>query len=775
MTRRALLSSEEPSALRVPLKTAETAERIHGTTEPHECVESNALASVPAGDEVEHSVHPRVPLFTVEEAASLAERSSRTIRKMIESGNLVASTVTADFGRRKGKTEYRVFHKDLFSLYPHAREAWETRQAEARKVHEAKVVKAPQPLYKRDPQLVHMRADREVQSKATRIMNARLAFLEATIRPGLRLLSEYERFKIRNTVPKAILEAALRWLLETEDGQAIAARLGKIPSSETLARWWKALCTDPSGMALQPKSFAAGRERITDKIPGLLDQMRGYYRVTKSYRGVSQELKKRGIHVSENTVRRELAQDSEVLEEAGKKGIRKALTDHGPYVRRAPSRPFQCWSIDGHQLDTPVMWDEPLPGEEIVTFRPYVYAVRDVGSGALLACVMGKGLNRYLPLLVLAEAILRFGVIPETIQPDNGSEVVNRLFDGDEDLIGYWDQLGMDWKDGTALVHNALPYNSRSKPVERDFRTFTESFAARFPAYVGSSTSTRPGAPLAEAMAARDLETVASMKAKLNAWLQERINLVRTVQRRRIKPILALDQEKDLLIRELGYHHPRFVRPEDSWKVLPGLKAKVVREMVTCRIEGNELRFATPLVVGTKLDNLTVRINPWDVREAWLCRGGQKLDALEFVPDGPALGASQTDVVSLRIAKNLERQLKGINKKAEAHAQEIQREAGMRGIRLSPQLVKAIEPKAKPEVIDPAELAEQRQAFEKEARKAKARVEDNVDRYRRLLLFTDPAALTEQDRAWIAEFETTSEGKSLRDAMKDFRRDGAAK
>jgi hypothetical protein len=65
----------------------------------------------------------------------------------------------------------------------------------------------------------------------------------------------------------------------------------------------------------------------------------------------------------------------------------------------------------------------PLPGEELAPFRPKLYMVRDVGSGAYLSIQLGNSLNRYLVYMAIAEAIIRFGVIPEALQTDNGSEI----------------------------------------------------------------------------------------------------------------------------------------------------------------------------------------------------------------------------------------------------------------------------------------------------------------------------------------------------------------
>ena len=630
----------------------------------HSDAESNSSAQVVA-----------VVALTIAEAVDLTGRSRQAILKAIQSGRLHAEPNVSQSGPNKGRTEYSITPAALLTVYPDARAAWERQRAKAQ-THQVATRPTQHPV-KRDPQQVILRANPDALQRAQAIQQARLSFLDLAIRPRLACLNQWERRSARGGVPFFVLGEAQQWLRTTPEGQAILRILKSAPSDNTLRRWWGLYADDPSGDALKPHYSACGRPRRTDETPALESEIRGAYAHTGSFVGAADLLRQKGYAISEATVRRRLQELDPAILIGLRMGTRKAITDHGPYVRRRPSLPFQCWSIDGHKLDALVLWDDPLPGETLEPFRPDLYVVRDVGSGAILACQIGHGLNRYLPLMAVAEALLRFGVVPDSIQPDNGSEVCNGLFDGDADVVGYWAQLGMEWKDGQALVRHALPYNSRSKPVERDFRTLTEGFSARLPAYVGGNPSARPGAPLAAAKAAGNYETVASLKARLNAWLGEKIQTERTVQRRRITPALALQEMKNRLIQELGADHPRFLRPGQEWRVLPGLKARLIRSFVCCRIEGQELRFHTPILDGLDVDGLTVRINPWDITQAWLCRGGELVDVLTFVPDGPELGAGSTDVVALRIAKNIERRQKGILKQAEILQERNRVEAGM--------------------------------------------------------------------------------------------------
>ena len=627
--------------------------------------------------QAEHATTCR--LFTTSEAAELAGVSERSIQRAIASGKLEATPETVIEGRHKGRIRHSITLEDFFAFSPAARAAYDRHQAASQPSpeHHPVSTRYTRTPIKRDPQQVVLRADVAALERAQAIQRARLSYLDLAVRPLLAALNMYERRSARGGVPSYVLGEAQQWLRNSPEGQAILKVFKSAPSDNTLRRWWGLYAQDPTGDSLKPNYSACGRPRKTDRTPGLEDEIRGAFAHAGSFTGAADVLQQKGYDISEATVRRRLQELDPALLVGLRLGTRKALTDHGPYVRRKPSLPYQCWSIDGHKLDALVLWDDPLPGETLEPFRPDLYVVRDVGSGAILACQIGHGLNRYLPLMAVAEAILRFGVIPEAIQPDNGSEVCNSLFDGDEDVVGYWAQLGMEWKDGQALVRHALPYNSRSKPVEREFRTLTEGFSARLPAYVGGNPSARPGAPLASAKAAGNYETVASLKTRLNAWLTGKIQTERTVQRRRITPVLALQEMKDRLVQELGANHARFLRQGQEWRVLPGLKARTIRGFICCRIEGQELRFHTPVLDGLEADGLTVRINPWDVTQAWLCRGGELVDVLTYVPEGPELGAGSTDVVALRICKNIERRQKGILKQAAILQERNRREAGM--------------------------------------------------------------------------------------------------
>lgn len=666
----------QPSCGVVALKTAQSAQPVASTAQPHQVDCHQADSRQPALVTPEN----QVALIPVPEAAILAGCSEQAIRKAIKGKRLDATTETVLEGRHKGRDRHAVHLESLFAYAPAAREAWERQQAQASAQLQTRTATTPAtrvPHIKRDPQQVVLRANPDALHRAQAVQHARLSYLDQAIRPRLASLNEFERHSCRNGVPSYVLDEAQQWLRTSPEGQAILKVLKSAPSDTTLRRWWGLYAADPTGDSLKPNHSACGRPRRTDQAPGLEDEIRGAYAHAGSFAGAAEVLRQKGIPVSEATVRRRLNEMDPAILVGLRMGTRKALTDHGPFVRRRPSLPFQCWSIDGHTLDCLVLWDDPLPGEKLEPFRPQLYAVWDVGSGAFLGWQLGHGLNRYLPMMAIADAILRFGVIPDAIQPDNGSEVRNRLFEGDEDILGYFSQLGMDWKEDQALARHALPYNSRSKPIERAFRTLTEGFTARLPAYVGGNPSARPGGPLATAKAEGNFETITSLRTRLSAWMAEKIQQEHTVQRHRITPVLALQEQRERLVLELGATHPRFLRPGQEWRVLPGLKARLIRGFVCCRIEGQDLRFNSSLLDGLDADALSVRINPWDVSQAWLCRGGELLDTLTYVPDGPELGAGATDVVALRIAKNIERRQKGILKQAEVLQERNRREAGM--------------------------------------------------------------------------------------------------
>lgn len=603
------------------------------------------------------------------EAAELVGVSKQAILKARSSNRLHGEVVVLTDGPRKGREDYRFTIEELAKVYPQARAAFEARYAA-----QALPVATPEPRIKRDPQQVVLRANPEALQRARQVQQARLKLLERT-----RLLLAEQgtgRRSAKKGLPGSVRQAALTWLLTAPEADDVRQVLGETPSTSTLNRWWAALAEDPSGESLRPQWSACGRPRKIEQQPELLDKITGAFAHSGSFALATEHLQKQGVAISEATLRRVVSALDPAIRMGLRFGSRKAQTDLGPYVRRRPSLPFQCWSIDGHTEDSMWIWEDLLPGEQPKGFRPNIYAVRDVGSGALLSLTVGYNLNRYLPFMAIAEAILRTGVIPETIQSDNGREVRNRFFLGDDDLVGYFPQLGMGWKDGEALWRGALPYNSRSKPVERDFLNVKQRFSALIPTFTGGTPSTRPGDPIAEALRRGQIETLDSLKVRLEAFRLEELDRVRTLHGHQIHPRQALEQAKARLLAELGPDHPRFIRPGEEWRVLPSLKAQKVRGYVTCRIEGQDLRFSAPILHEIDADNLTVRVSPWDVRQAWLCRGGELLDTLTFVPDGPELGASETDVVSLRIMQNAKKAQKAVIRRAEIERDRIRTAEG---------------------------------------------------------------------------------------------------
>lgn len=607
--------------------------------------------------------------LTLPEIGQLTGKSRQAIFKAVTSGRLVAEPTPSQDPRRKGQVEYLALPEAVFAVWPQARAAYEARQAA-----QACPIATPEPRIKRDPQQVVLRANPEALQRARQVQQARLRLLEQT-----RLILAEQgpgRRSVKKGLPGPVRQAALTWLLTAPEAEEVRQVLGETPSTSTLNRWWSALAEDPSGEALRPLWSACGRPRKVEQDPQLLDKIAGAFAHTGSFALAAERLQKDGTPISEATLRRVVSGLDPAIRMGLRFGARKSQTDLGPYVRRRPSLPFQCWSIDGHTEDSLWTWDVPLPGESLSPFRPNIYTVRDVGSGALLAQIVGQGLNRYLPFMAIAMAILRTGVIPETIQSDNGSEVKNRLFMGDDDTVGYFAQLGMGWKDGEALWRGALPYNSRSKPVERDFLNLKQRFSALLPTFTGGNPSARPGDPLNEALRQGQVGTIQDLRTLLEEFREAELDRIRTLHGRKIHPRLALEQAREHLVRELGPDHPRFLRAGEEWRVLPGLKARKERGAVTCRIEGQVLRYDAPVLHTVEAEGLTVRISPWDLAKAWLCRGGELLDVLTYIPDGPALGDEERNLIALRIMQTAKSRQVAVLKRAELEKTRIREAEG---------------------------------------------------------------------------------------------------
>lgn len=655
------MTARDENADLVPRSGSAMVPRSHrGTAEPGQLIAEPSVSAVSTA---------REGLLTTQEIAELVGVSDRAIRKAIDAGRLVAERVAAADRRRAGQVDYMATPEAVFAAYPQARERWEAQQAAA----QAAAAPAPKPL--RDPIQVAMRANPEALERAAKIQRARMTLMEQA-RAFLSTATLSARNRTKGGLPQVTLAQLQAWYVG-DDPRAAELRviLGQVcPSHLTWNRWWRDLVQDPSGELLKPRWTSGGRPRKADQDPDFTTKVLGAYGHTGSLQLAAEWLGKDGLDLSPATVGRVLRAQDPAVVKGLRSGDRKAQTDLGPYVRRAASRPFQCWSLDGHTLDDLVLWDTPFPGEKLDPFRPNIYAVRDVGSGALIAAIIGRGLNRYLALTAVASAILHLGVIPQKIQSDNGSEVINGLFQGDEDTEGYFSQLGAEWSE-EPIQTRALPYNSRSKPVERSFGTLTKRFSVLFPAYVGSNPSSRPGEPLAEARRAGNYETIATLKVRLAAFLEDELKRDHRIKGRTIVPAHALAEEKANLLQQLGPEHPRFVNPGQEWRVLPSLRGRQVRGAVEARLEGQVLRFDAPLLRADAVDGLQVRVNPWDVTQAWLCRGGELIQPLTFIPDGPALGAG-TDLVSLRIAANARRAQLGVSRQAKKETERIRRDAG---------------------------------------------------------------------------------------------------
>jgi hypothetical protein len=599
----------------------------------------------------------------------LAGVTAQAVRLAISSWKLPATTETVAEGRHKGRPRHAILLADVFTLYPAARAAYEAEQAAAAAPAFPVATRDARPLATRDQLEVVLRADKATLERHDRIRAARLVFLDRTVRPLMADCHPMELRRFQGGLPQEFRQAALRWLLTHEEGKALLERLGTVPSTNTIARWWQALVQDPTGNGLKPAHTAAGRPRKTDRNADLETIILGAYGRCRTYRGAAEWLQSQGIAISEATVRRFFARQDPVIERGILDGPRKALMDHGPYVSRAKSLPFQCFSADGHTLDRMVVDHMVHPGEEITSFHPVVYVVYDVGSGAPLALTLGRTLNRYLVLKAIATAILRCGVVPDCVQTDNGSEVKNALFYDKAEDRDYFEKMGARWT-------LSLPYNAKSKPVERENLEVKRRFAAIFPAYTGGNPSERPRDPLADAIRGGHVDTLETVELQLESWRQAECQRIRTIKGRKILPQRALEEMKAALVAELGPDHPRFIRSGEEWRILPGLKARTVAGFVTTRIEGQVLRYGASCLAGLTFDDLEVRVSPWDVRLAWLTRGNELVTALDWMPDAPALGqhpveVNQVDLTQLREASNVRKALSRKIRQGEAAKQAI--------------------------------------------------------------------------------------------------------
>lgn len=166
----------------------------------------------------------------------------------------------------------------------------------------------------------------------------------------------------------------------------------------------------------------------------------------------------------------------------------KALFDRVvPYIERDINR-LEVGDVlvaDGHVLD--FMVKHPKTGNEC---RATIVVYQDWKSADIAGYEIMLSENTQCIASALRNSIIRLGKYPKIAYQDNGRAFRGKFFKGCENLEdkGFYGLFG---KIGVVPIF-AKPYNGKSKPVERFFREFTQSFSSLVPSYIGNNIENKP-------------------------------------------------------------------------------------------------------------------------------------------------------------------------------------------------------------------------------------------------------------------------------------------
>jgi putative transposase len=267
-------------------------------------------------------------------------------------------------------------------------------------------------------------------------------------------------------------------------------------SRGTLYRWERAYTDDNDYTALAPNwGGTRGSMKVTDDeanilLSQLLHQNR--IKVETAIRLTKFILERRGLESpsSSQTLRRFIEgfkkrhYDLWTLMREGEKALNDKVL---PFIERDSSLldVGDVLVADGHRLNFQVV--NPYTGRPC---RAVLVGFYDWASRDLVGYEIMVEENTQAVAGALRNAILELGKIPKAVLLDNGKAFKARVFTSDINFeecgfLGMFARLGIS-------THFAWPYNPQSKPIERFFGTFTETFERLLPSYTGASVDDKP-------------------------------------------------------------------------------------------------------------------------------------------------------------------------------------------------------------------------------------------------------------------------------------------
>jgi putative transposase len=286
---------------------------------------------------------------------------------------------------------------------------------------------------------------------------------------------------------------------------------GKVPSRRTLFRWAE------RSRKTGKRGLVHGRHRLELKgvqiDPALTEEYRFWFLTQnkpsqrESWRRTRDWAAAEGIPCpSRPTFQRWHAAGgvSKAEEIAWREG-EKALKDRVlPFMRRDYSalRSNDIWVADGHTVDVLTKGAKGKLGR-----RSIGSVFMDVKSRRLMGWAFRETSNSDAIILALKRGIERFGV-PKVLVVDNGEDYKSRA------VKAVLDELGI-------TVTHALPYNARSKIIERQFKNVKEWFSKLWESFTGGNPQEKPERLKQVAKKHRRLPNHVLLELAFTQWVNE--------------------------------------------------------------------------------------------------------------------------------------------------------------------------------------------------------------------------------------------------------------
>lgn len=375
------------------------------------------------------------------------------------------------------------------------------------------------------------------QTTAAPAKPAPVAAPEAVPLPTMDTCSERQRAEAARRL--GILE---RWdAISRDQGLSDTAALGELlrslppaerPGRRTIYRWRQSHA-DGGINALIPIAAGGRPEEIPDWVKRKAAQLflrEARTSISALYRyHIEPEARREGLPLpSYSSVRRYLQSIPRAAQIRCREG-EKALDDRvTPSIRRDRTNMHSMDVIvsDHHQLDVACQF--LVDGEWRVCFPWLTTWYDDCASMPLSWVLRPEAPNSQTISHTLRQAILTYG-LPKAVHIDNGKDYRAKIFRGehgrfkleekaiendvDRSMIGgIYESLGI-------RVMYALPYNAKSKSIERWHQTIRREFSSEMRGYRGKNILEKP-AQLAKSIKMGNLLTLDELTGRLSNWMR---------------------------------------------------------------------------------------------------------------------------------------------------------------------------------------------------------------------------------------------------------------